>query len=901
MKTTAPLLILIDASGYLFRAYHGLPKLTNAHGEPTGALIGVLNSLHKSLNQYQYDYLGVVFDTPEPTFRDQLFSEYKANRPPSPNDLIAQIAPLQLIIRALGYPLLIMPGIEADDVIGSLATHATAAGFTTLIFTSDKDLAQLVNDHVTLFDPVSERHLDRDGVIAKFGVAPERIADYLTLVGDPSDNLPGVPHCGAKTAAKWLATYGDLDGIVANAATISGRVGDSLRSVIHQLPLMRQLVTIDCQLPAMPELTELKPQPPDYDSLRNWYTRLEARRLLATLPPAPSHSIHTAPRYLRVSNADSFNHAVALLTQTTQCAVTIFTDDATDWRRNHHDQVNHITGIAFAIHSASDSATVEVHSANTIIDIPFNSTDTALDRATIITALQPLLSAAQTVLIVQDLKRHLHLCAQLGIAIVGTIHDVLLAEYVFNGRVRHTSPAPSDPEFTSDQSTAQLTLIDLTTQSVLPHAALELAAVFNQYQTLASQLNVTPALLTLYQTLELPLAAVLMRMEQVGVRIDCQELAVLSEEFAARAAVLATQAHDCAGQVFNLNSPQQVSTVLFDQLKLTSQTKTRGGARSTAESVLEQLADEGEQLPRLILNYRTLTKLRSTYTDKLPRLINPMTGRIHTHYQQTTVVTGRLSSTDPNLQNIPIRGEEGRRIRRAFIPAAGYQLLAADYSQIELRLMAHLSNDERLLTAFAQGEDIHRATAAEVFEIPLAEVTPDQRHTAKAINFGLLYGMSAFGIARTLGIERSAAQEYHERYFARYPAVQALIEQVRTQAIDNGYVTTLFGRRLWIPDLNHSNQQRRRAAERAAINAPLQGSAADIIKRAMIAVDEWIIRAQFPARLILQVHDELVFEVTADAATEACQMIRQLMENAASLTVPLRVEIGVSDNWEAAH
>ena len=886
-------LVLVDASGYLFRAYHALPKLTNSRGEPTGAVIGVINMLRKLISQQQPDYLGIIFDASGPTFRDELYPAYKAQRSPIEDELRAQFDPLCAIIQAQGWPLLIESGVEADDVIATLATQAAAAGISTLIATSDKDLAQLVCQQITLVDTMSDTWLDRAGVIAKFGVPPERIVDYLTLVGDSSDNIPGVPKCGPKTAVKWLTEYGDLEGIIAHATAIKGKVGESLRAHLEQLAPMRQLVTVKRDLVLTHSPVDLRPQPPNQASLRNWYERLEARRLIASLDSPPAEPTATTPCIL---TEDDLAAWCERLRTAGHFSLHVQTADDT--------QHSPLIGLALAI-APGQAVYVPLTQA---FDAP-----PPLDANTVLAAFKPLLEDPKLIKSAHDLKVLWHVLAQHEITLCGEQHDTMLASYVLNSTAHSHQLADlasrylelaTPPQRLSDllgKGSSQRSFDQIALAQAAAYAAEQADFCLRLQKILWSRLEQTPALTALYRELELPLIAVLARMERTGVRIDSAELALQSEEFATRLDVLEQEAHRVAGRSFNLGSPQQIREIFFTEQQLPVIAKTPKGVPSTSEAVLIKLAEAGHALPQLILAHRGLAKLRSTYTEKLPRLVNSHTQRLHTSYHQAVTATGRLSCSDPNLQNIPIRSDDGRRIRQAFIPAEGWRMVAADYSQIELRLMAHLSRDARLLAAFADGQDIHRATAAEIHGLPLDQVTTNQRRAAKAINFGLMYGMSAFGLARQLGIKQAEAEDYVARYFARYPGVQSFMDQVRRQARGDGYVETLLGRRLYLPDISHSNHQRRTAAERTAINAPLQGSAADIIKRAMLTVDHWIAIEQPPVRLLMQVHDELVFEIEPSAVEAASLAIREAMTSAAELAVPLVVDIGVGENWDEAH
>ncbi|QIK36996.1 DNA polymerase I [Caldichromatium japonicum] len=898
-------LLLVDASGYLFRAYHALPKLTAAQGEPTGALVGVLNMLRRLINEHRPEYIGVVFDAGGRGFRHELYPAYKANRPPPPDDLRAQIAPLLAIIQAMGLPLLQVPGVEADDVIGTLATQAADQGLATLIATSDKDLAQLVDERITLVDTLGNTWLDPAGVQTKFGVPPERMVDYLVLTGDTSDNIPGVPGCGPKTAAKWLAEYGDLEGVMRHAAAIKGKVGESLRTALTQLPLSRELVTIRRDVPLALRPQDLHPIPPDVDSLRAWYERLELKRLLATLDGPASHPAVSAGKgeeqQAISTNYDLIltDHELAVWLKRLQEAPLIALDTETTGLNSMQAE---LVGLSFAIAPGQAAYLPLAHA--------YLGAPEQLDRGLVLARLKPLLEDPNRPKVGHHLKYDMNILARYGIALQGVAHDSMVASYVLESTGRHDLDSLAKRylghntirfEEVAGKGAEQLCFDQVPIERAGPYAAEDADITLRLHQVFAERLQAIPPLETLYRTIEMPLVPVLSRMERAGVLIDCRLLAEQSAELAQRLAALESEAQRVAGRPFNLGSTKQIAELLFGDMGLKPVSKTPKGQPSTSEEVLEQLALTGHELPRLILEHRTLAKLKSTYTEKLPRMVDPHTGRVHTSYHQAVTATGRLSSSDPNLQNIPIRTEEGRRIRRAFIAPAGYRLLAADYSQIELRIMAHLSGDERLLAAFAAGQDIHRATAAEIWGITPETVTPEQRRLAKTINFGLIYGMSAFGLARQLGMERGLAQAYVGRYFERYPGVKAFMERIRERARAQGYVETLFGRRLYLPEIAARNPNQRAAAERAAINAPMQGTAADIIKRAMIALDAWSERERPPVKLIMQVHDELVLEVAEEAIAEAQAQVRAAMESAASLAVPLVVDIGLGANWDDAH
>ncbi len=901
--TDTPPFILVDGSSYLFRAFHALPPLSNSKGEPTGATVGVINMLRKLIADYRPVHIAVVFDAPGKTFRDALYPEYKAHRPPMPEDLRAQIEPTLDIIRAMGLPLLIVDDVEADDVIGTLARQATEKGMQTLVSTGDKDMAQLVNEHVTLINTMTDTLTDVAGVQEKFGVRPDQIIDFLALTGDSVDNIPGVPKCGPKTAAKWLAEYGTLDNLMAHADEIKGKIGESLRASLGFLPLSRTLTTIKTDVALEQGPGDLTPDEVDKAALRRHYERLEARRLLASLgepgddapdgPPGPAADAD----YQTVLDQPAFAAWLKRL-----AAADLFSFD-TETTSLDYMQAQ-IVGVSFAIEPGEAAYVPLAHG--------YPGAPEQLDRDATLAELKPLLEDPHRPKVGQNLKYDMSVLANHGITLRGIAFDTMLESYVLNaGGGRHDMDSLAERhlghktihfEDIAGKGARQLTFDQIPLEQAGPYAAEDADITLRLHQALWPQLDRIAPLRRLLTEIEVPLVGVLSRMERTGVRLDGRMLARQSAELAKQMHALEQRAYEIAGHSFNMGSPKQIGQIFFEELELPVIARTPKGAPSTAESVLQELADQGHELPRVILEHRGLAKLKSTYTDKLPELVNPATGRLHTSYHQAVAATGRLSSSDPNLQNIPVRSEEGRRIRQAFIPDDGWRMLAADYSQIELRIMAHLSGDRGLLAAFAAGEDIHRATAAEVFGVDSPEaVTSEQRRSAKAINFGLIYGMSAFGLARQLGIERSAAQEYVDLYFARYPGVKTFMERTREQARAQGYVETLFGRRLYLPDINARNQQIRSATERTAINAPMQGTAADIIKRAMLAVDNWIRHEDPGVKMLMQVHDELVFEVEKDRVEAAGGRIRALMESAADLKVPLVVDIGVGDNWDQAH
>ena len=901
MTKTSPF-ILVDGSSYLFRAFHALPPLSNSRGEPTGATVGVINMLRKLIADYRPTHMAVVFDAPGKTFRDELYSEYKANRPPMPEELREQIEPTLEIIRAMGLPLLIVEGVEADDVIGTLAHQATAQGIETLVSTGDKDMAQLVNPHVTLVNTMSDTVMNEAGVVEKFGVRPDQIIDFLALTGDSVDNIPGVPKCGPKTAAKWLATYDNLDNLMARADEVKGKVGESLRASLELLPLSRTLTTIKTDVALEQHPQDLEPHDGDPAALRSHYERLESRRLLASLDDSAAADDADAVQ------ADERNYETVLdrasldeWMERLKTAPLIAFDTETTSLDYMQAQV---VGVSFATEVGSAAYVPLAHN--------YPGAPDQLDRDQVLALLQPLLEDPTRPKVGQNLKYDMSVLANHGIALRGIAFDTMLESYVLDAGVgrhdmdslaeRHLGLKTIHFEDIAGKGAKQLTFDQIPLEQAGPYAAEDADITLRLHQALWPRLEAVEPLRRVLTEIEVPLLSVLSRVERTGVRLDGRMLAEQSLELAKRMHGLEQQAYEIAGRSFNMGSPKQIGQIFFEELELPVIAKTPKGAPSTAESVLQELADQGHELPRVILEHRGLAKLKSTYTDKLPEMVDPASGRLHTSYHQAVAATGRLSSSDPNLQNIPVRSEEGRRIRQAFVPQPGWRMLAADYSQIELRIMAHLSGDAGLVGAFAAGADIHRATAAEVFGADGPDaVTSEQRRSAKAINFGLIYGMSAFGLARQLGIERAAAQEYVDLYFTRYPGVKDFMERIREQAREQGYVETLFGRRLYLPNIKARNQQVRAAAERTAINAPMQGTAADIIKRAMLTVDDWMQQQRPALSMLMQVHDELVFEVDPGELEAAGSKIRQLMESAAQLDVPLVVDIGVGDNWDEAH
>lgn len=912
-----PRLVLIDGSSYLYRAFHALPPLSNAQGEPTGALFGVVNMLRGTLKE-KPDYVAFVLDASGPTFRDDLYPEYKANRPPMPDELRAQIEPMLAIVAALGMPILRVSGVEADDVIGTLALRAAQDGVTVIISTSDKDFAQLVRPGIELINTMSGSRLDREGVIEKFGVPPERIVDLLALMGDTVDNVPGVDKCGPKTAAKWLGQFGDLDTVMARADEVGGKVGDNLRSALPRLPLNRELVTIktDVELDQTPQQLVLRER--HLEDLRALYARYGFNQALKELDSGNGVGMSTAASRGAASGGEAAAEAldpalsakgeyecildqaalarwIEQLSQANLICIDTETDALDPMQAG-------LVGLSFAIEPGKAAYLPLAHEyPGAPVQLPMRET---LD------ALRPLLEDASRPKLGQHGKYDLHILQRHGIALAGYVDDTMLESFVLNSTgSRHDMDSLAQRylgyrtikfEEVAGKGSKQISFAQVALEQAVDYAAEDADITLRLHHVLAEKLKSEPSLLRVYREIEMPLVPVLERIEANGVLVDADELRRQSHDLAKRMHATQQQAFELAGRNFNLDSPKQLQALLFDELKLPALVKTPTGQPSTNEEALEAIADQHE-LPRLILDYRGLAKLRSTYTEKLPAAINPQTGRVHTSYHQAGAATGRLSSSDPNLQNIPIRSEDGRRIRQAFIAPEGRRIVACDYSQIELRIMAHLSDDPGLVSAFAGGQDIHRATAAEVFGVPLEQVDGDQRRAAKAINFGLIYGMSAFGLARQIGVSRGEAQDYIALYFARYPGVREYMERTREQAREQGYVETVFGRRLYLNEIRSRNQAQRAGAERAAINAPMQGTAADIIKRAMITVDAWLAPRAERARMIMQVHDELVFEVDADFVDTLLQSVKELMQDAAELRVPLVVDAGIGANWDEAH
>ena len=918
-----PNLVLIDGSGYLYRAFHALPPLSNHAGEPTGALFGVFNMLRVTLKD-KPSHVAFVADAPGPTFRDELFADYKAQRAPMPDDLRAQVEPMLALVSAMGFPILRVDGVEADDVIGTLALQAAADGIDVVVSTGDKDLAQLVGPHITLLNTMTNSRLDPSGVVQKFGVRPDQIVDYLALVGDSVDNIPGVEKCGPKTAAKWLTEYGTLDAVIANADRIGGKIGENLRAALPQLPLSRRLATIKTDVPLDLRAAELVLREPDVAQLRELYRRYEFRAALKELDatpaatgadagpataPAVRETVSVTPEakpavdpalivkgeYELVLNQTRFAEWLARLQGAPLVAFDCETTSLDPMRAE-------IVGVSFAVEPGRGAYVPLAHE--------YAGAPVQLGRDYVLAALKPLLEDETKDKVGQHLKYDMNVLSGYGIEVRGVRFDSMLESYVWNSSGnRHDMDGLAKKylgldtlryEDVTGKGARQIAFAQVDVERATEYAGEDADITLRLHRVLWPKLESEPKLRSVFEAIEMPLVPVLARMEQTGVLIDMAKLKVQSQELGRRMLELQQRAFELAGRHFSLDSPKQLQQLLYDELKLPVSFKTPSGQPSTNEEALEALADQHD-LPRLVLDYRTLAKLRSTYTDKLSEHVNPRTGRVHTSYHQAVAATGRLSSNDPNLQNIPIRTEEGRRIRQAFIAPAGFRIVAADYSQIELRIMAHLSGDVGLTAAFHGNQDVHRATAAEVLGVPPELVDANQRRAAKAINFGLMYGMSAFGLARNLGIDRGEAQGYMKRYFERYPGVQAFMNATREQAHRDGYVETLFGRRLYLYEINSRNQGLRAGAERAAINAPMQGTAADIIKRAMITVDAWLASLGGEARMIMQVHDELVFEVREDAVEAIVAGVRERMAGAVELDVPLVVDVGVGANWDEAH
>ena len=925
-------LLLVDGSSYLYRAFHALPDLRNAQGAPTGAIYGIINMLRRLRNDYPAAYIACIFDAKGKTFRDDLYAEYKATRASMPEDLGRQIEPIHEAVRAMGWPILMIEGIEADDVIGTLAVDAVKHDMKVVVSTGDKDLAQLVNEHVTLINTMSNETLDRDAVIAKFGVPPERIVDYLSLVGDTVDNVPGVSKVGPKTAAKWIAQYGSLDGVIENADKIGGAVGENLRAALDWLPQARVLVTVktDCdlveQLVKFPD--DLGQKPEDKTALLDFFTRFGfktwMRELTAELGAgagtgagagAGQGGLFDAPNAAAAAAAGTIGKPPAAPLVTAY--ETVLTDEQLDkWlaiieaapltsldteTTSLEPMRAQMVGISLCCEPGVAAYIPLAHS--------YQDAPAQLSREHVLERLRGWLENPARPKLGQNMKYDSHIFANHRIRLAGVAHDTLLQSYVFESHrshdmdslaLRHLERKTITFAEVCGKGASQICFDQVALDRATEYAAEDADVTLQLHQAMWPHVAESEELTYIYEKIELPTATVLQQVERNGVLIDAELLATQSNELGRRMLEIERQAYELAGQPFNLNSPKQIGEIFFEKLKLPVVKKTPSGTPSTDEEVLQKLAED-YPLPKVLLDYRSLSKLKSTYTDKLPRMVNPDTGRVHTNYAQAVAVTGRLSSTEPNLQNIPIRTAEGRRIREAFIAAPGHVIISADYSQIELRIMAHLSEDPAMLRAFAEGEDIHRATAAEIFAMAPAEVASEQRRYAKIINFGLIYGMSAFGLAGNLGIERAAAQMYIDKYFQRFVGVRNFMDETRVRAKRDGYVETVFGRRLWLPEINSPNGPRRQGAERAAINAPMQGTAADLIKLSMIAVQDWLDSEKLSSKMIMQVHDELVLEVPEAELDLVKTRLPELMAGVATLRVPLQAEVGVGPNWEQAH
>ena len=936
-------LLLVDGSSYLYRAFHAMPDLRNGAGEPTGAIYGMVNMMRRARSELKADHIACVFDAKGKTFRDEMYAEYKAHRSPMPEDLVKQIEPIHAMVKALGWPVLMVSGVEADDVIGTLACQATQAGWETIISTGDKDLAQLVNPSVTLINTMTNEKLDIEGVKEKFGVPPELIVDYLSIIGDAVDNVPGVPKAGPKTANKWLAEFGNLDNLMANADQVKGVVGENLRASLEWLPQARQLITVktDCDLsPHLPGLDDLHAKSEDAALLRELFERYAFKTWLRDVEKqltSPGNDSSEPAAFdlagtpiTNTSEENDSKKSRVIATAPTK-ALSQDTTDLQDAIERHYECVTDdlalekwLKKIASAQLTAVDTETTSLDALAAelvgislsvkpgeacYIPVAHRNGEVQLNRDTVLAKLKPWLESASHFKVGQNLKYDAHIFANYGITLGGIAFDTLLESYVLESHLPHNMDSLAERhlgmktiryEEVCGKGVHQIGFDHVDLKIATDYAAEDADITLRLHHELWPQIQESPGLLYVYEKIEMPAMRVLGIMERNGIRIDSALLGKQGQQVGKRLLELEGEIHQLAGQPFNIQSPKQIAEILFVQLELPVIKKTPSGAPSTDEEVLQKLAED-YPLPARILDYRSLAKLMSTYIEKLPRMADPKTGRVHTNFSQATAVTGRLASSDPNLQNIPVRTEEGRRIREAFIAAEGCKLLSADYSQIELRIMAHIAEDENLLAAFRDGKDVHQATAAEIFGIPLDDVNSEQRRYAKVINFGLIYGMSAFGLAGNLGIERSAAQNYIAKYFDRYPGVAQYMERTRLEARENGYVETVFGRRLWLPEIKGSNGPRRQGAERAAINAPMQGTAADLIKLAMIAVEDWLEKQQLKTKLLLQVHDELVFDVPLNEIDLLQEKLPDLMCNVAQLKVPLVVSIGIGDNWEEAH
>ncbi|MBT4494631.1 MAG: DNA polymerase I [Gammaproteobacteria bacterium] len=893
-------LVLIDGSSYLFRAYHALPPLVSSKGQPTGAIKGVISMIRKLMSDYPDSHIAVVFDAKGKTFRNDIYKEYKANRPPMPDDLRSQIEPIHNIVQKMGLPLLIHDGVEADDVIGTLANQATQQKMDVLISTGDKDMAQLVSPHVTLINTMNDSFMDETGVVDKFGVRSDQIIDYLALVGDTSDNIPGVPKCGPKTAVKWLSQYESLDGVMASAEEIGGKVGENLRASLEFLPMSFELATIKLDVSLDCAVDELEIVGSDDEGLQQIFTELEFRPWVTEL------STDGETGQEKVGDAIDVDYDIVLTEAEfdgwleTLSVADVFAFDTETTSIDYMEAK--IVGLSFCCESGKAAYVPLTHD--------YDGAPEQLDFDWVLDRMKPLLADPARTIIGQNLKYDMNVLANYGVEISAKIHDTMLESYVLNSvasrhnmddlALKYLGVSTVHFEDIAGKGAKQVTFNQIEIEKAGHYAAEDADITFRLHETLWPRLQAESDLASVYSEIEIPLVPVLSRIEREGVLLDEAQLQIQSKDLEKRLSELEQEAFGLAGEEFNLGSPKQLQAIFFEKLGLPVIKKTPKGQPSTAEPVLQELALD-YPLPKVIMAYRGLSKLKSTYTDQLPKQISTVTGRIHTSYHQAVAATGRLSSTDPNLQNIPIRTEEGRRVRKAFIAEPGYKIMAADYSQIELRIMAHLSQDEGLIQAFRNGIDIHSATAAEVFGVPVESVPDERRRSAKAINFGLIYGMSAFGLARQLNIPRADAQDYIDLYFDRYPGVREYMEKTRALAAEQGYVETIFGRRLYLPEIKASNFNRRQAAERTAINAPMQGSAADIIKRAMLEVDKWLQETDLSTRMTMQVHDELVLEVPESNVQEVVTGVESRMSAAAELSIPLVVETGVGDNWDEAH
>ena len=912
-------LLLVDGSSYLYRAFHAMPDLRNPAGEPTGAIYGMVNMMRRARAEIGADHIACVFDAKGKTFREDLYPEYKAHRSPMPEDLVAQIEPIHEVVKALGWPVLMISGVEADDVIGTLARQAAEMGWSTVISTGDKDLAQLVNDKVSLVNTMTNERLDAQGVEAKFGVPPCRIVDYLTIVGDSVDNVPGVHKAGPKTANKWLAEYGDLDNLIAHAAEIKGVVGENLRASLDWLPKARQILTVklDCDLaPHIGSLHDLHAKSEDRAQLQALFKKYAFKTWLGEIGDDGGSKQTTSQEQTHLPEE---SQATAKLSENAHTELArdyvCITDRITfqSWLRKIEQApltcIDTETTSLDAMQAELVGISLSVKAGEACyIPVAHRTGEEQLDRTWVLAQLKPWLENPQAKKVGQNLKYDIHVLENYQIAMQGVAHDTLLESYVLESHLSHGMDSLAERhlgiktiqyEDVCGKGAHQIGFDQVDLKTATDYAAEDADITLRLHECLWPQLQQAKGLCYVYEHIEMPAMRVLGIMERNGITIDSAKLAKQGQEVGKKLLALEKEIHELAGQPFNIQSPKQIAEILFGQLQLPVVKKTPSGAPSTDEEVLQKLAED-YPLPARILDYRSLAKLMSTYIEKLPRMINPKTGRVHTNYAQAVAVTGRLASNDPNLQNIPVRTEEGRRIREAFVPAHGYRLVSADYSQIELRIMAHIAEDENLLAAFRAGKDIHQATAAEIFAIPLEQVSSEQRRYAKVINFGLIYGMSAYGLASNLKIERAAAQKYIATYFERYPGVAAYMERTREEARSKGYVETVFGRRLWLPEIK-ANGPRRQGAERAAINAPMQGTAADLIKLAMVAVQDWLESEKLKTRMLLQVHDELVFEAAPDELEHLKSSLPGLMGSIAQLKVPLIVSIGVGDNWEEAH